>query len=126
MRLIYGVVLMLLVAACSPEQQAWSPPAQAWQDLKISLETRPVRVTEGMNEFLVIANRQQRGFTNDLVVDIRTDNSKWKQAIPDGALGVYRRALPIKDVINDKLYVRLKRQGETTEMTFALAPEAKP
>ena len=76
-----------------------------------------------MNEFLVIANRQQRGFSADLVVDVRTENSDWKQAMPDGALGIFRRALPVRDVHKDHLYVRLHRKGEQREMVFALAPE---
>jgi len=80
-------------------------------------------VSPGMNEFLVIANRQQRGFSADLVVDVRTENSNWKQAMPDGALGIFRRALPVRDVHKDHLYVRLHRNGEQREMVFALAPE---
>lgn len=114
---------VLLLAACSPDEQAWAPAPQAWQDLTIRVETRPERVREGMNEFLVIANRQQRGFTSDLMVDVRTDASGWKQAMPDGALGVYRRALPVRDVVHDHLYVRLKRRQQQGELVFALSPQ---
>jgi len=116
--------VVLLFAACSADDQAWTAPPQQWQNMSIRIETRPTVIREGMNEFLVIANRQQHGFTSDLMVDVRTEYSDWKQAIPDGALGVYRRALPVKDAQHDHLYVRLVRKGQQREMMFALAPAA--
>jgi len=118
-----GAFLALLVSACSSGEQGWTPPAQVWNDLSIRIETRPTVLRSGMNEFLVIANRQQHGFSSDLMVDVRTEQSGWKQAMPDGALGVFRRALPILDVQHDHLYVRLIRRGKQHEMMFALAPE---
>ncbi len=114
------MAVLLLLAGCSSEEGAWAPAPQAWQDMSIRVETRPVVLRAGMNEFLVIANRQQRGFTSDLMVDVRTDHSGWKQAMPDGALGVYRRALPVKDVQHDHLYVRLQRKGQQGELVFSL------
>lgn len=124
MRQLLFFVCFGLLAACSSDAPNWSAPAQQWNDLSIRIETRPTVIQPGMNEFLVIANRQQRGFTSDLMVDVRTENSSWKQAMPDGALGVFRRALPVKDVHNDHLYVRMVRDGEQHEMVFALAPGA--
>jgi len=120
-RATYMLVMVLLFSACSADQ-GWTPPAQQWQNISIRIETRPTQLVRGMNEFLVIADRQQSGFSSDLMVDVRTDHSAWKQAMPDGALGVFRRALPIKDVLHDRLYVRLLRKGETREMVFALTP----
>lgn len=118
----YVFALCLLFTACSGEAPSWTPPPQQWNDLSIAIETRPTVLRPGMNEFLIIANRQQRGFSSDLMVDVRTENSTWKQAMPDGALGVFRRALPVRDVQRDHLYVRLVRRGETREMMFDLAP----
>lgn len=120
---VIALFVALMLVACSADEQAWSPPGQAWDDVAIRIETRPTVVSPGMNEFLVIANRQQRGFSADLVVDVRTENSDWKQAMPDGALGIFRRALPVRDVHRDHLYVRLHRKGEQREMIFALSPE---
>jgi len=116
----------LLLSACSADEHAWSPAAQSWQDMSIRVETQPSPVRQGMNEFILIANRQQRGFVNDLLVQVRTEDSGWRQAIPDGALGVFRKALPVRDVQNDHLYVRLTRRGRQGEMTFALAPPPPP
>ncbi len=118
------VIAVFLLTACSVEEKAWSPPSQQWQNMSIHVETRPAVIREGMNEFLIIADRQQRGFSSDLMVDVRTDHSNWKQAMPDGALGVFRRALPVKDVQHDHLYVRLVRKGQQREMMFSLAQTA--
>ncbi len=115
-------MLAALLAGCGEEQAAWSPPPQRWQEMVFRIETRPVQIREGMNEFLVIANRPQHGFVNDLLVHIRTTSSDWKQAIPDGALGVFRRALMVKDIHKDQLFVRLERGGKKGELVFDLAP----
>ncbi len=115
--------LTLLLASCSLDGASWSAPPQVWNDLSIHVETRPTVLRPGMNEFLIIANRQQHGFSSDLMIDVRTENSGWKQAMPDGALGVFRRALLVRDVQTDHLYVRLHRKGKQYEMVFALAPE---
>jgi hypothetical protein len=122
MKRLIVTLLLLLLSACGSE--AWAPAPQSWEDITVSIETRPSPVRSGMNEFLVIANRQQKGFMSDLLVHIRTDGSGWRQAIPDGALGVFRRALPVDDPATDHLHVRLMRKGKETELLFSLAPEA--
>ncbi|MDQ6982941.1 MAG: hypothetical protein Q9M08_08085 [Mariprofundus sp.] len=124
MRLMGVYLLALLMSACSADEQSWSPKPQSWQDITISMETQPTPARVGMNEFLLIANHQQRGFVNDLLVEVHTEHSGWKQAMPDGALGVFRRALPVSDIEHDHLYVRLTRRGEQGEIIFALAPPA--
>ncbi len=124
MRYALLILLSAWLTACSPDPSAWAPAPQTWQDLTIRIETRPEQLRQGMNEFLVIANRQQRGFSSDLMVDVRTDSSDWKQAMPDGALGVYRRALPVRDVAHERLHVRLTRGGQRGELVFDLSPPA--
>ncbi len=118
------ILVLLLLTACSDEQ-AWSPPEQQWQDLRIRVESRPVVPRAGSNEFLIIAGHQQRGFINDLLVHVRSRNTQWKQAIPDGALGVFRRAVRIGDPEHDALYVRLRRGGEEGVLVFDLRMPAK-
>jgi len=122
MRLCLLILAGLLLSSCSTDGENWSPAPQSWQDITIRMETRPTPIRQGMNEFILIANHQQRGFVNDLLVEVHTEHSGWKQAMPDGALGVFRRALPVKDVLNDHLYVRLTRRGQHSEMVFSLAP----
>ncbi|MDQ6950347.1 MAG: hypothetical protein Q9M26_01625 [Mariprofundales bacterium] len=114
----------LLLNGCD-EKPAWIAPTQKWQDFSLHVETRPTTLLPGMNEFLVMASRQQHGFVNDLVVHIRTTSSRWRQAIPDGALGVYRRALPVRDLKHGQLFVRLDKDGTLGELVFPLAPAQK-
>jgi len=118
-RFIIMACFASLLAACSDEN-AWSPPAQTWQDMSIRVESRPVIPQAGSNEFLIIASRQQRGFFNDLLVHVRSNHTDWKQAIPDGALGVFRRSVVIQDPAEDRLYVRLKRGDVESELVFQL------
>jgi len=117
----------MLLLSCSADETVWLAAPQTWQDLTMRVETRPEHVRPGMNEFLIIAGRQQRGFINNLLVEVRTDSSgiDWKQAMPDGALGVFRRALPVKDAQHDRLYVRLTRDGQRGELTFALSADVE-
>ncbi|RMG91025.1 MAG: hypothetical protein D6703_06335 [Zetaproteobacteria bacterium] len=111
------------LACCSSNELTWKPPAQQWQDLTIEVESRPELPRQGMNEFIVIVNRARRGYISDLIVNVRTEHSgAWRQAMPDGALGVYRRALPVEDPEQEHLYVQLIRgkKGQA-ELVFPLA-----
>lgn len=117
---LFAVVLCLLSACSSPE--VWTPAAQKWGSFSVRLETRPEVMRQGMNEFLVIINREGQRHIPDLLVKIRTPDSKWRQAMPDGALGVYRRALLVNDMQHDQLYVRLSYHGQEGALTFDLFP----
>jgi len=120
---IWLFVFTLGLAACAPSEPVWAPAAQHWQDVTINIQTQPSPIRTGMNEFLLITGHQQRGFGDDLLLMVRTEHSKWEQAIPDGGLGVFRRALPVKDIQHDHLYVRLSHNKKHGEMTFDLAPK---
>jgi len=120
--------LLALLAACGGEKAGYLPPEQVWNGWHVRIETRPLVMHAGMNEFLVIIS-DARGLRpkEDFLVTIRSRHSQWIQAIPDGGVGVYRRALGVKDHAHARLYVRLreesgaKRQGE---MTFDFTPPA--
>ena len=123
---ICGLMLLLLLAGCADEQAGYLPPEQVWNGLHVRIETRPVVMHAGMNEFLVIIS-DAKGLRpkEDLLVRIHSRSSDWIQAIPDGGVGVYRRALPVKDPAHARLFVRIreesggKRQGE---MVFDFTP----
>lgn len=69
----------------------------------------------GMNEFIVIATVEQRKPANSLIVSLRiNEEGRWHQAIQDGNVGAYRRALLVKDPQQDNLFVQVdydNRQG---------------
>jgi len=126
MKLKIFAMLLLLLSACSSSEIVWAPEPQVWEEFTIHFETRPESVGPGMNEFLVIVNREGKRHIPDLLVHIRTNSSKWKQAMPDGALGVYRRALLVNDIHTDRLFLRLSYHGKKGGLNFALAPENTP
>ena len=116
------VVFVGLLSACTDEQAVMLGPQQ-WEDLGIKVETRPSPIRVGMNEFIVIASRDEYKPGVGLVVNIRVgDNAKWRQAIQDGFTGVYRRAVRVDDPATQSLKVHLRRtegDGET-ELVFPL------
>jgi hypothetical protein len=121
MKLRLFAVLVSLLAACSGPN-VWTPEAQQWGQFHIHIETRPDVIRQGMNEFMVIVNRKGKTYIPDLLVKIRTSSSGWQQAMPDGALGIYRRALIVHDLKHDQLYVRLSYHGQEGALTFDLFP----
>lgn len=100
-------------------------PAQSWAGIEIQVETRPPLVESGMNEFLIIATRERRKPAHDLVVSLRVDDDgRWQQAIQDGHVGVYRRALPVRDPARATLHVRLQQGSQEGQLRFELGPIA--
>lgn len=119
------VCSLLLAGACARDDASPWPP-QKWEDITVRLETRPLRITSpGMVEFLVVATREPRGPAHNLLVYIRTDQGgKWHQAIQDGHLGVYRRALAVRDPATDVLEVRIEYDNRVGTMHFPIAVSA--
>jgi len=121
---LFATMLCFLSACSGPD--VWAPPAQQWGEFNIRLETRPEVMRQGMNEFLLIVDRKGQRHIPDLLIQIRTPSSGWKQAMPDGALGIYRRALLVNDMQYDQLYVRLSYHGKEGALTFDLFPTNSP
>jgi len=121
MKLKLFAVMLCFLSACSGEQ-VWTPPPQKWGEFDVHLETRPEVMGQGMNEFLVFVRRKGQVHIPDLLVKIRTSSSSWRQAMPDGALGIYRRSLLVNDMKHEKLYVRLSYHGQEGALTFELFP----
>ena len=118
--LVGTAALLLLLSACSKDDIPRYPP-QIWEDITVEVETRPTRITRGMIEFLVIATRPPRRPAHDLIVSIRiNDKGKWHQAIQDGHVGVYRRAIFVNDPQRDVLVVKLQRDEREGILYFPL------
>jgi len=124
-----GVVagLVLLLVGCSSEEvPVW--PSQTWKGVQVAIESRPTRITAGMTEFLVLANVGTGGPAHDLMVSLRIgDEGRWIQAIQDGHVGVYRRALVVTDPKAEVLAVYLRKGSDETVLHFPLNySEKKP
>jgi hypothetical protein len=120
-------VLALLLTACEgPEPEM---PAQTWKGIRIQVETRPPQMGIGMNEFLVVASRGTgRGIpAHDLIVSLAiNDTGHWEQAIQDGFVGVYRRAMRVSDPSSDILLVRIERGDDSGILRFPLNEQRVP
>ncbi len=112
--------LCLILSACDSTPVP-SMPAQTWEDVKIQVETRPSQISRGMNEFLIIASREGRKPVHNLIITLRiNEEGRWNQAIQDGHVGVYRRAIAVGDPGTDVLYVRIERDNRQAILRFPL------
>lgn len=119
--LLVGIVLV----SCTDARDAPVLPSQTWEGVKLSVETRPLVPVPGMNEFLVIANEKSRKPATDMIVSIRMgEGDPWRQAIQDGHVGVYRRALLVGNEAQPVLYMYLKRGGKEGMLRFPLQMKA--
>jgi len=124
-KLFFIAMFVGLLSACSNEQSVILGPQQ-WQDLSFRVEARPSPLRAGMNEFIVIANREKHKPGVGLMVMLRAGESgEWRQAIQDGYTGVYRRAVKVDDPETQSLSVHVRRvkgdnKGEETVLLFPL------
>jgi len=115
---------LFLLSCSSSDSTVWHAPAQQWQAFHIHYETRPEQLRRGMNEFLIFVERKGQKHIPDLLVKIQINHDAIQQAMPDGALGIYRRALLVHNPQQDQLHVHLFYHGQQGELTFRLAPDA--
>lgn len=124
-RMVFVLLSLILFSSCGGE--APTSPFQNWEELSFRLETRPMYMEKGMMEFLVIANRPGRKPAYDLLIELRMGpTGPWVQAIEDGRVGVYRRAVRVTDPKTDILYVHILRDGKEGLLEFPLAWGIKP
>jgi hypothetical protein len=113
--------LGLALCGCSGATQ--DTPTERWRDLQIHVESRSYGPIPGMKELLVFVNRNGALPAWDCRVDLRTsDADPWKQAIEDGHVGVYRRALVVDAGEHSVLQVRISAEGNETVLHIPLKP----
>jgi hypothetical protein len=128
MRKIRLAILSLFIgglAACSDGGNQVSIPVQHWNETDVRIETHPNPPLAGMSEIVVIATGLHGRPDQDLTVSLRGDSSMpWVQAIQDGLIGVYRRAVDLGDGEKTVLQVRLQRgkQEKILLVPIKLAP----
>lgn len=112
MKKIICLFLIGLLAACHSDAKRISIPVQHWKDMDVRIETHPNPPLAGMSDVVVIVTGLRGKPISDLTVSLRGDDSmSWVQAIQDGFIGVYRRAIDLGD--KDQAVVRVKiQQGE--------------
>lgn len=120
--------LTLTLVACGGPTPVLPP--QTWEGIRIEVETRPERLEKGMNEFLILASKEIKGRNipvHDLIISLAMNGTgQWQQAIQDGHVGAYRRALRVSDPASDVLLVRIDRGDQTGILRFPLKDQRIP
>lgn len=91
--------------------------------MDVRIETHPNPPLAGMSEIVVIVTGERGKPIPDLTVSLRgSDSMPWVQAIQDGYIGVYRRAIDLggEGVGGSGVQVRLQRSDEQTVLLFPL------
>ena len=110
----YAVLALLgILAACGGRPPQNIPP-QTWQQKwVVQVEPRPSPAETGMNEILVVITDARGNPGNGFLVSMRSSaQNQWVQAIEDGGLGVYRRAVNLGNGKDAVVEVQLKRDGK--------------
>jgi hypothetical protein len=112
------LALLAMLSACG-EGADVNIPSQNWQHFVVQVETRPSPPEAGMDEILVVVTDVHGRPGNDLMVSLRSsDQDQWVQAIEDGGLGVYRRAVELAPGDRSTLQVQLNNRGAVTVLRF--------
>jgi hypothetical protein len=113
--------LAVALIACSDRGEPLPISPQHWKEMDVRIETHPNPPLAGMSEIVVIVTGTHGKPTQDLTVSLRGKESMpWVQAIQDGFIGVYRRAVDIGEGEAVVLQVRLQRGDEQKVLLFPL------
>jgi hypothetical protein len=113
-----GLIGSALLAACGNHDDE-TLGTRPWGAFEVAVQTRPSPPRAGSNEVVVIISGAHHRPVYDALVFLRTQESApWVQAIEDGHVGVYRRAVRFAPEPDAVLRVQLRRGDDTTELAF--------
>lgn len=115
---IGAAAMLTALSACGGGVNDNIPP-QKWQNMDVRVEIRPSPPRMGMNEVLVMVTDERGRPGYDLMVSLRSsDQEKWVQAIEDGQVGVYRRAVEFAPGEKSALQVQIKNRNAEGVLRF--------
>ncbi len=102
--------------------------SQPWGAYDVAIEIRPSPPRVGHNEVVVIVSGEHHRPVFDALVSVRAQQTQpWVQAIEDGHVGVYRRAVNFGHGPTATLEVQLQRDQEPTGvLSFPVTLQAAP
>lgn len=119
--IIFSLLACTSLVACSDSGEGNAIAVQHWKDADIRIETHPNPPLAGMSEIVIIITGPHGRPIPDLTVSIRGgDSMPWVQAIQDGMIGVYRRAVDIGSGDAVILQVRLQQGSEEKVLRYPL------
>jgi hypothetical protein len=110
------------IAGCSNSADTAQIGVRPWGSYDVAVELRPAPPRPGHNEVVVIITGEHHRPVYDALVSLRADSSQaWVQAIEDGHVGVYRRAVLFGAGTQATLQVRLQRADVQSVLEFPVA-----
>jgi hypothetical protein len=116
---LLAALVAIALGGCGSGEQSGTIGSRQWGPYDITVETRPWPPREGQNEVVVIIVGEHHVPIYDALVKMRAQpSSPWIQAIEDGHVGVYRRAVRFAADGQSNLQVQLQRGDENTVLDF--------
>jgi len=110
-----ALLCTLALCACGRSAESTAIGTQPWGAYEVSVEIRPSPPRPGHNEVVVIVSGEHHRPIYDALVSLRAQASDpWVQAIEDGHVGVYRRAVKFMGGPATTLEVQLQRSEESS------------
>lgn len=125
------VATLALLAACGNGPDPAQIGSRQWEGYDVAVEVRPAPPRAGHNEVVVIISGAHHRPIYDALVAVRaTADQPWVQAIQDGHVGVYRRAVYFargRDAtLQAQVQVQLQRGDAHGELAFPVTLAAAP
>ncbi len=115
----FTVAVTLALAACDASPEKDLVGSAHWGGMVVSVESRPSPPRPGNDELVVTLTDERRHPVSDVVVNLRArPDADWVQAIEDGHVGVYRRAVNFGGAGHAVLEMRLRRGAEEGALAF--------
>jgi hypothetical protein len=122
-----SLLAAVLLGACGAADTSAVIGTGRWGSIDVSVESRPAPPRAGNNEVVVSVTGERRQPIYDALVFLRAgDDAPWVQAIEDGHVGVYRRAVNFGAGGRAVVQLRLRRGADETTLQFPIAVLAGP
>jgi hypothetical protein len=114
--------LLLGLGGCGASDDAYVVGNARWNDIDVAVESRPAPPRAGNNEVVVVLTGTRHQPVYDALVSVRAQaGAPWVQAIEDGHVGVYRRAVNFGAGSQATIEVQLQRGEARDTLTFPVA-----
>lgn len=107
------------MSACGETADTYVVGTGRWGQFEVSVESRPSPPRPGNNEVVVIITGERHRPVYDARVSLRAQpDAAWTQAIEDGHVGVYRRAVNFGRGDRAIIQVQLQRGTDQSVLEF--------
>jgi hypothetical protein len=121
----FAAFVSALLAACGQGDDSSVVGSGRWGAYEVSVESRPAPPRTGNNEVVVAVTAERRRPVYDALVFVRAQpDAPWVQAIEDGHVGVYRRAVDFGRGARAVVQVRLRRGDDEATLEFPIEVSA--